>query len=197
MGVFDTLSTEEATGASRYFAEGEYLCRVRRNPHFVSQQGKGNCVALETQIVETIAAFEEGRKCWINGEILGASNQPGEVCSTVLLLDRQQPALGNLKSYLLGASHLTERQIIESYAAQHELDVARPETAAKAWASFAEQCTGGGGEALKGQLVIARATRIKKKNGEPFTRVVWEVPKAEQLAKYAAAVDEAGQGASA
>jgi len=184
MGVFGKMSTETATGASRWFSEGEYLCRVRRAPFFQSQQGKGNCVAIEVTIVETVVAYEAGRACWINGEILGVSNAPGEVCSTVLLLERQQPAMANLKGFLLGASGLTEATIIQMHADQHSLSVGDPATAAKAWEAFAERCTDGEGTALAGSFVTARVQRIKKKNGEPFTRCVWEVPKAELVAKH-------------
>tara|TARA_R110000824_G_scaffold30668_18_gene100669 strand:- start:49 stop:597 length:549 start_codon:yes stop_codon:yes gene_type:complete len=180
------MSNETATGASRWFSEGEYLCRVRRAPFFVSQQGKGNCVAIEVTITKTIVGYEAGRACWITGEILGASNTPGEVCSTVLLLERQQPAMANLKGFLLGASGLTEAQIIQMHADQHGLNVGDPATAAKAWEAFAEKCTEGAGEILAGEFVTARVQRIKKKNGDPFTRCVWEVPKADLVTEHAA-----------
>jgi hypothetical protein len=182
MGVFDKMGRTTPTGVSKWFNEGAYLCRVRRCQLFASQQGKGNCVAIEVSVLTVLLNYEAGRTCWIDGSTLPASNRPGEVCSTILQLDRQLPAIGNLKGFLLAATGLTEAQIIQAYAEQNDLDPADPKVADLAFSEFAERATSGSGEALAGQLVTCRANRIRTKGGTPFTRVVWETPSPEVLA---------------
>jgi len=186
MSVFDNMHGETATGASRWFQEGDYVARVRRCQHFMSRQGKGNGVAIEVTILAATLSYEAGRVSWIDQSILPASNEPGEVCSTVLWLDRQQPAMGNLKGFLLAASGLSEDQVIRSHADANDLPLGDPETAKAAWIAFAERATSGNGDTMAGAVVCARATLIKTKAGTPFTRVVWETPKAEVLEQYAA-----------
>lgn len=197
MGVFGKMSEETPTGASRYFNEGEYICRVRRCQLFQSQQGKGNGVALEVTILEVLVHYEADRPCWIEaGKLLPASNNVGDVASTILWLDRQAPAMGNLKNFLLSTSGLSESQIIRSYADRNDLDVVHPDTAVKAWEEFCEQCTGGTGETLAGTIVNARAQMIKTKQQKPFTRVVWEAPQPDVVAKYSAPAANADQPAA-
>ena len=197
MGLFEKMGGVTPTGSSRWFNEGGYVARSRRCQHFLSQQGKGNCVAIEVSILGVTLAYEAGRICWIDQSELPASNRPGEVCSTVLQIDRQQPAMANLKGYLLAASRLTEAQIIQAYAEEHRLDPADPKTADKAWDAFATRCTSGSGELLAGSVVLVRANRIRTKSGTPFTRVVWEIPPPELLAKYENAADPMPPGAAA
>jgi hypothetical protein len=199
MGVFDDMHAADATGAGRWFAEGGYLSRVRRCQHKISQQGKGNIVAIEVVILETLVDLPE-HESWVNGKMLPASNQPGQVCFTALLLDRQLPAMGNLKSFLMAATCLTEDQIIQGHATSVDppLDVTLLETRKAAWANFAKNCTGGTGEALAGLVVGCRAQEVKKKNGEPFTKVIWEQATAEQIALYTGGADAAaGEAADA
>jgi len=152
----------------------------------MSAQGKGNLVVIETTVRQVIVERER-HLSWVwqlqGREVYNpASNRVNEVCGTVLLLDRQAPAMGSLKTFLLAASGLTEDQIIAQHAAANKCT---PDVG-KAWEWFAGTTCGGAGEALTGQYVVARATEIKKKNGEPFTKVVWAAPDAEMLAALAA-----------
>jgi hypothetical protein len=197
MGLFNKMGGVTPTGSSRWFHEGSYLARVRRCQHFMSQQDKGNCVAIEVTILHIVLGYEAGRICWIDQSELPASNRVGEVCSTVLQLDRQKPAMANLKGFLLAASGLTEAQIIQSHAKENKLDPTDPRTADDAFDAFATRCTAGTGEALAGALVAIRANRIRTKAGTPFTRVVWEVPSAEVMAAYKAAPAPAAEAEAA
>ncbi len=192
MSVFAEMAGETPTGASKYFNEGGYIGLVKRCQLFNSQQGKGRGVAIEITILDVPLKYEYGRTCWIDQSTLPASNLVGEVVSTVLWLDRQKPAMGNLKGFLLAASGLTEAQIIRMHADQHSLDVGNPATAVAAWIAFAERATGGTGETLAGTIVAARAQRINiKATGGPFTRVVVDIPAPEVLAQFQQAPAEA------
>jgi hypothetical protein len=186
MGVFDNMHESDPSGSGKWFAEGGYICRVRRCQFKVSQQSKGNMVLLEVTILEVPVHYDE-HESWVQpGKMLAGSNKPGEVCFTALLLDRQPPAMGNLKGFLMGATRLSEDQIIQTYAEQHDppLDVANVDTRKAAWSTFADRCTSGTGEVLAGLIIGARATEIRKKDGSPFTKVAWEAVSDEVLARY-------------
>jgi hypothetical protein len=185
MGVFEKMGETEATAGANYFQEGEYMCRVRLARHFMSQQGKGNCVVIEVTILTVFLAYQEGRRSWIDGTKLRASNVAGEVCSQVLLLDRQQPAMGNLKAFLFAASGIDERQMIAAHAKDHNLDPADPTTTQKAWEAFTMRLVSGDGKMLAGQIVKARANLIRTKAGKPHTRVLWEFPTENDHARMA------------
>lgn len=175
MGIFSSMATASPTGGSNYFAEGVYLGRVHLARMGESQQGKGTYVALEADILHTHVAYPAGRVCPINGQPRPASNTPGERCSNVVLL-RQQPAMANLKGFLLAATGLDEAQIVAAHADAHGLDPAAPATAAAAWEALCLRAFGGEGDMLRGRVVVARVTVTKTRAGTPFTRVVWERP---------------------
>lgn len=192
MGVFDGMSDATETYNAVYFEEGDYIVRLKKARHFVSQNGKGNVVAIECVILRVLRALGP-RASWIQPHVtLKPSNAEGTVASQILLLDQQKPALGNLKNLLKAVAGISEQEIIENglalYQAKHDRALTQQEianSAAIGWAAFAETATSEGGEAFAGR--IARATcnmRKTRDKGNPFNAVVYSPPTPLDLAEF-------------
>jgi hypothetical protein len=192
MGIFDDFDEAEESGRGKWYAEGVYLVRLRKMPLINSKNGKGQVVPIETTILETKVPYPAGRKCQVDlarsvDTTLPASNLPGVVCADTLLLERQQPALGNLKSAIRAFTNMTDEQLIAQYAEGNGIAVDDPALPKKAWKAIGEQATGGEGTMLAGAIAVVRVDIIPKKNKEPFHRKKYEAASAEEWAKYVAA----------
>ncbi len=190
MGVFDDFDQAEASGGGNYVYEGVYIFRLVAMA-LKQTRNKGQIVPIELHVLETLTSYPQGRICDIDGETeLPESRKPGERCSSVLLLEKQEPALGNLKSAIKAFLNLDNMQIVQMYAEKEDLKVDDPKTVKAAWKFIAEWATGGEGKALAGAICVARARRIAKKNGEPFTKIVWEAATKAQWETYAPPEDK-------
>ncbi len=184
MGVFDDFSEHNASGGGKWYQEGVYLVQLVAMPLLQSSNDKGLLVPIEATILELRVEYPAGRVCEIDGKPLPASNIAGERVSDVLLLERQKPAKANLKSAILAFCQMNEVQVVEVYAEQHGLSVDDPATAKAAWKAFGENATAGEGTMLAGAIAVVRAQRVRKKNGDPFTKKVYEAADAEDWEKY-------------
>ena len=184
MGVFDDFSEHNASGGGKWYQEGVYLVRLVAMPLLQSNNQKGLLVPIEATVLEVRVSYPAGRICEIDKSTLPTSNQVGERLSDVLLLESQRPAKANLKAAILAFCQMNEVQVVEIYAKQAEVSVDDPATAKAAWTAFGENATEDEGTMLAGAIAVVRAQRVRKKNGDPFTKKVYEAADAADWEAY-------------
>lgn len=152
---FDGLGSASPDGKSAWVNPGTYLVQVENIIRKMSQNEKGRLFIIEFTILEVLAAHEGDGN-------FQPSNQKGERCSQVIMLDKTKSSpLSKVKNFLLPFTGMDQGDGDDSEWAQLAMDISDP---AQDWA---ERSLG-----MNTQVVLV-AGKTFTNAGNPFTTMQW------------------------
>lgn len=133
MGIYGDITGSKMSEGGIYVLPGVYRFELLACKHVNMRTGKQAFVA-ELRVLEST----------------NPQRMPGSTCSWMVTLD-QEPALGNIKAFIMAAAPCKEEQVSEDLVL----------------------LVIGEKNPLKGRIVRASAVNIKTKRGSDFTKVKW------------------------
>lgn len=166
MGFFNDLGNAKKSEGGSYFGVGQFIVRIH-GVKFDKTRKNDQFFAAECEVLESSRDAD--------GKFI---HNPGEMRSFFVKIVPDTPAMGNVRDFV-------EKALTSKLGQPFDLGVMAKEEGGQAVEDLMTTIYGKD-QLLAGVILKLSTTQIETKQKRPFTKHVWLVPEASEVAKFSA-----------